>query len=517
MVTANIPLYGIEESVVRNIVIGVTKDIQKLIGISEEIYTQFDPKDNIQKQANMTGEMQSRNNNLQESMEIEFEEQSEPDMELVSNPVMPDSKPIYQDDEVEAKYTTIYQMRKLDIKFKYKTMSKSQAYAVVNRLRIMTANDAHTTKHDLEYFYNIGMFPTNYLVEVNTLKNNTLEVKEELEDYIKEKFDDRVDLTYAMDGDLNKAQISIREAQLEVNGFIEDEVYNINPDYDEDTNMYNIEFTYTVSYEKPISLLMCYSLLVYNQLIDPVFRDFIPKYKKNTRAVRTGRIAPVHEVTEKKDLLEPLSNRRFFSIPELDEPRLPDPIDMIDRMFCVMCIIDRENPRFLFNLKDIPKIKFKTEIFNFLINEGSYVGEFKQSVFYLELYQNRERAYKYKLSIDSDGNVTSDKDLDIRYTYRVMFNVMSDLTRIDIKAKGRIQKMLAAIENARIKDSTVIHKSFTEYYLRLYNVINEKDPDGDKYNKWDVKHRIYNNNELFNTKNVGMYRTIVTRAILEEK
>ena len=518
MVSTNIPLYGIEESVVRNIVIGVTRDIQKLIGVSENIYTQFDPKDNIQKQkSDASGDLQSRNNNLQESIEIQFEEESEPDMELVANPVMPDSKPIYQDDEIDAKYTTIYQMRKLNIQFKYKTMSKSQAYAVANRLRVMTANDAHTTKHDLEYYYNIGMFPTNYLIEVNTLKNNRKEVKEELEDYIGDTFDDRVDLSYTYDADLNKAQIVIREAQLEVNGFIEDEVYNINPEYDEDDNDYTLEFNYTISYEKPISILMNYSLLVYNQLVDPIFRDFIPKYKKRSNAVRTGRIAPVHEIVEKKSLLEPLHNKSFFNIPNIDEPRLPDPIDVLDRMFCVMCIIDHENPTFLFNLKDIPGIRFKKPIYNFLINEGKYVGIFKQSVFYLELFQNNEKAYKYKIMIDIKGNVYSDKPLDISKTYRVMFNVVSDLTRLDPKAKTRIANMLDSIENVGIKDVTVSDRTFADYYLRLYDVINEKDVEDGSYVRHDIRHRIHDNMALFNTKIIAQYRTIITRAILEEK
>lgn len=517
MVSTNIPLYGIEESVVRNVVIGVTRDIQKLIGVSDEIYTQFDPKDNIQKQHNQTGELQSRNNQLQESIEVTFEEESEPEMELVTNTVMPDSKPIFQDDEIEAKFTPIYQMRKLNIQFKYKTMSKSQVYAVANRLRVMTANDAHTTKHDLEYYYNIGMFPTNFLVEVNTLKNNLKENKEELEDYIGDTFDDRVDLSYTHDADLNKAVISIREAQLEVNGYIEDEVYNINPEHDEEYNNYTLEFNYTISYEKPISLLMSYNLLVYNQLIDPIFRDFIPKYKKNTNAVRTGRIAAVHEITEKKNLLEPLHNRAYFNIPNIDEPRLPDPIDVIDRMFCVLCIIDIDNPRFLFNLRDIPGIRFKKEIYNFLINEGKYVGEFKQSVFLLELYQNSERAYKYKLFIDNSGNVMADKDLDIRRTYRVMFNVISDLTRIDPRAKNRIANMLDNVENSRIKDVTVNHRSFVDFYLRLYDVINEKDTEGGKYNYNEIRHKISNNSDLFNTKLVMEYRTIISKAILEEK
>lgn len=523
MLNVKIPLHAIEETVVRPIVISVTEDIKKMLGLATNIYMQISEDDNIRKQVNKLGELRGFNNSKDQQIYLTWEEESEPEFELNTIPVNPEYKPIWEDKELQSKCLTIYHPRKLNIKFKYSTMSKSGIQAVTNNLRLMTSNDAHTRLHDLEYFYNTGNFLTNLLLEINNLKNIRLPNNEKLilEEYINNTFDDRADLTYTPDADLNKAELVIREAQLECNGYITDDVYNIQPTFESDTNQWSIEFNYSLSYDKPIFLNIRYPILVYNSLINKRFRVTTKLRNKAPNAKRTRRMDGIKNALNSNDILKPLYNGEYLTIPKSDIVNLPPSMEIFTRLFSVLCVLNPNDLTELFNIDDLPGLRFKPEIKEFLLtSEYPYVNDFLNSMFYLELYENEDKKVSnVKITLDKNGNLKTNKELDIKKIYRVVFNIVNDLSMLDFKAKARIKSYIKNEIEDNIVDGILTSDTMNIIYYKIFNVNTDLvDPyDITKYAKDDINYNFIESKDKAIMRTKAIHSLIAVREVLDYK
>lgn len=521
MISIKIPLHGLEESAIRPIIVSVIDDLKRNIGVSPDIYLQLTEDDKIKKKVNRLGELRGDNNAKDQWIEAVWEEITEPDMELSKMPINGDFKPIYQDPDVNSKIIPLYHRRRLNIRFKYYTISKSTIQAIANNLRVMTVNDKNTAKHDLEYHYTLGHFVSNLLIEINTLKNlrEPEDKRLELEDYINKTFDDRVDLSYSYDGELYKSELIIKEAQLECVGFIEDDVYNIQPNYDDSLGQWTLEFQYVLTFEKPISLYLEYPILIYNSLIGEYYRTLQKSYKKNYRAQYTGRMLGVNKIIDKQNSLKPLTNDDFLTIPKNDVVKLPRTIRFLNRMFSVLCILNPDDLTELFNINDLPGLRFKEDIKAFLLNsEYPYIGKFLYSMFYIELYENNQKMMNIEVLLDPEGNLRTNKPLNIKKIYRVMFNVVNDLSRLDFNAQKRITKYIQDDIESKTVDGVLVGDPINFIYYNIFNVNTDyiDKYDRRKYATEDIKYGL--KKPLWDTMRTKAYGTIIAmNYLLEEK
>lgn len=437
-------LHGIEETITRNVLITVVSDVKELLGMTHDVYTVFDEKDNVIKKKNRIGDVKGHNTFKEDMFNIEFTETTEEGHEMSLVPFRPDSKHIYHDPDVNTSITPIYLNKKLEVKIKYSNKSKSKIFSLTNKLKIFNSDNSIYRRHELEYHYTIPPFLIKLLAHINNLKNLRIpaENKLALEQYIDSTFDNRVDFSNTLDADITKSQLVIREAQLEVEGYVADDVHGLTPEYDETFNTWYVEFTYGFSYEKPVSLLVQYPILIYNTIIDKEFRTFIDtkaKLRKNAK-VTAGR-GDMVEVTERDNVFNIRDNSYYIRIPKYDNEVLPKPGASMARMFSVMNVLEEHNPNVLFNISHIPKIKFRENALNFLLeSEYPYVGDMFDSLFYIELFKDGKRDYKNKILMDHLGNLTTYENMDIRSIYRVVFNVITDVTMLRPAAAKRFKR-----------------------------------------------------------------------------
>ena len=448
MIAIKADLQGIEETVVRPILITAVKDIKKqILGLTQDIYTFYDNKDNLYKRKTKDGGIIGDNSDRGSYIKIEYTEESEDGNELSLVPARPDFKPIYHDKDVGSSFQPIHHSRKGMIHFTLGSKSKSKIYSLANKIRLYSSSDAMYCLHDFEYFYNIPNFLNKLLLEINDKKNYRIIDGDKLaiEQYIDQTFDDRVDFANALDGDITKSSLVIREKQLDIEGWIEGDLQSIKPEYNDQASEWLLEFDYTFTYEKPVTLLVKYPILVYNSIIHPFFRTLIDtKNKKDSRPIRTKRAQPLTDVTQvEQDIDSSLSIKHpgyYVPIPEYDTTILPKPLNFYARMAVILTIMDETDRTLLFNLDDIPTIKLKDSYKDFLINsERLYVGEEFRSVFHFELWKNNKRDYQNKIILQEDGTLRSTYELDYRYTYRVSINILTDLNLLPIAAKNRLK------------------------------------------------------------------------------
>lgn len=446
MLAARISLHGIEETITRPVIIQVTNDIKRLLSVSQDVYTHFDTRDLTVRKKNKLGEVLGDNTIKDDVMIIEFTEYSTENNELNLAPIRPDYKPIYKDDDIGAVIIPIQHDRRISLSVKYSTKSKSEAYALVNRLKLLTSDDSMFRVHELEYHYVIPLYVANLLQHLNDLKNLREESgnKLDLEEYIDKHFDNRVDFVNPHDGNSNKIDLAIREAQLGVEGWIVDDLHGITPEYDESLGYWNVNFEYQIMYEKPISLLLKWPIMVYNNVIDKEFRNFIKESRHPVTTARyTGRAEDLNKLTQRDTVFYIHSNSYYLHIPQYDRFILPKPPSYYSRMFACLCVVDDEDPTYLFNIHEIPKIEFKPHVIKFLMeSEREHVFKPQASLFYIEIWKDGVKDNTLSPILHEDGTIRTQFPLDIRKTYRVAFSVLTDLNIMYASGKQRYKKFI---------------------------------------------------------------------------
>lgn len=472
MIAAKIDLYGMENTVTRPISIIMAGAVKELMNIAKDVPTVFDGNDPIFRTMDSRGEVKGMNTTLQEQMEVTFTDNPEDGAELNLTHLRPDKQPIFADDSIDACIIPMYQNRKIIMEVKYYNKSQSKIMAIINRLRIYLATDEHYIRRDLEYNYVIPNYVCKLIMKMNELKNNVDIPKIELEDYLVNSCDQRLTLNYPEDGRFENTYLAIREVQCDVQAWLSDDLASINSEEDKDKKMHLITLNFEFYYEKPIGLYLKYPILVYNQFLGKEFIKTVPRYTTpNPKAIRPYGGGAISMFGNPQSALTTLPGMGYLTLPKYDRMNLPDNNRSLVRMLSVLVIVDPLNKRFLFNLYDMDdEIKFTDDIIKFLCeSEGEFVSEFRKSIFYVELYKNKQIDPTNKVKILRNGDVVTTEDMDLRATYRVVFNILIDLDMLTADAKRRIKEYLASIA---VDSKTV--DNISSAYITILNIPENK-------------------------------------------
>jgi len=486
MIKTQLGIYSVEDTVTNPVITAVAQDILKFLGLSSTTYLVLDQKDTLLKTKNKLGTITGQIAAYDEVAKIEFTDESEDGNELSLAIVNPDYTPIYIDKEIRSYCVPIYHKRKISISFKYFTKSQSKANMIVNKLRLTTSNDSMYSMHNLEYSFILNPMFLRLLINIVDLKNkrNTPTEQITLESYINQTFDNRIDFMNTMDGKTFKRDVAIREAQNAVVGFITDDLHNLACEVDEANNMFGVVFNYEFHYEKPVSLLLQYPFLVYNNTIAKEFRDFIKDKEVTTAGIRTRGSIGIMELTERKNkYLNIDKNKYYLAIPKEDVEVLPKPQPNTARVLGIMIKLDENNKKNLLNIKtDIPNVAFKDNVMNYLLtHEIDMISNIGESLFYLELFRNGKKVTNIKLILDKDGNLSTDVDLDLKSIYKVSIGVITDTAVLSKNAKKRLKEYLLN-EYGTIGNT---NGSFVENYVSLLSIPTEQVINNVKTTKYE--------------------------------
>jgi hypothetical protein len=471
MIKARIGLHNIESSVDRPVLIRVVEDVRKFLGFSNSVYYNIDENDLVDKEKNKIGDIESYSSPRTEEIVITHTEDIEEDTELSLVTINPDYQDIYVDNDIGASFRPLHVVKKHIITFKYFNKSKSKVNNLINRLRVKPTSSDWTIIHNLEYSYILPGYLSNLLIEINTLKNTRLVTPVDLNQYINNTFDRRVDMVNPEDGDTKKVDIGIKEKQHNVLGHITSPLGNIKKEYDEEKGSWYVEFEYSFSYETPIQLLAKYPIMIYNNLIDKKYREVLSLTKPTTcsTAVYNKGTAGLMDISKAKisQYLTIPKNSYYKNIPEDDNFVAPKPDPYTVRILSILTIVSDADKTDLFNINDIPNIKFKDTILDFMKTEFQYMSRPYESIFFFELFRNGVKDYKNKIIADADLNLRTEFEMDMKSTYRVMINATVDLNILKPANLKRIEDYVLAVQ-ATLPDSELV--PLVDYFLELLDV-----------------------------------------------
>lgn len=474
-----IMLQGLEETVTRPIQIIVANDIKKLLGLGRDIYIAFDPTDErIAKIKNQLGDIDHDNTTFEEYILLETEESTEEGTELYMTTVKPDTYPIYQDIEIDSYIQAINQRRQLDFTFTYRNKSKSLVHSLANKLKLMTGDDGMYYRHELEYGYNIPPFVIKLLSHFNDLKNKRKRPDRQLSfsDYLARTFDTRLDLGGNLGKAIDNYTLYIREAQVNLEGYISDSVHDIKPEFDENLNHWGISFRYRITFDKPVGLLLNYNMMVWNTPIAKEFRDFQHLENTSNRAIHPRSLRGVNLTTIGHPIWHTRPRKDYLTIP-IEDNRLPNLITprYLTRMFSVLTMVDSNDPTLLFNIDEIPNYRFKKSVHDMLLkSEYKWVGIPCCSIIFISLICGEVEQYENRIIMDAEGNLRTTKPMDVTKTYRVMFSLLNDLDMLNPGSTRRINRFIDDEMDAYREKYKNLRKNNDSLYTKAKEIYNDE-------------------------------------------
>ena len=474
-----IMLQGLEETVTRPIQIIVANDIKKLLGLGRDIYIAFDPTDErISKIKNQLGDIDHDNTTYEEYILLETEESTEEGTELYMTTVKPDTYPIYQDIEIDSYIQAINQRRQLDFTFTYRNKSKSLVHSLANKLKLMTGDDGMYYRHELEYGYNIPPFVIKLLSHFNDLKNKRKRPDRQLSfsDYLARTFDTRLDLGGNLGKTIDNYTLYIREAQVNLEGYISDSVHDIKPEFDDNLNHWGITFRYRITFDKPVGLLLNYNMMVWNTPIAKEFRDFQHIENTSNRAIHPRSLRGVNLTTIGHPIWHTRPRKDYLTIP-MEDNRLPNLITprYLTRMFSVLTMVDSNDPTLLFNIDEIPNYRFKKSVYDMLLkSEYKWVGIPCCSVIFISLICGEVEQYENRIIMDAEGNLRTTKPMDVTKTYRVMFSLLNDLDMLNPGSTRRINRFIDDEMDAYREKYKNLRKNNDSLYTQAKEIYNDE-------------------------------------------
>ena len=474
-----IMLQGLEETVTRPIQIIVANDIKKLLGLGRDIYIAFDPTDErIAKIKNQLGDIDHDNTTFEEYILLETEESTEEGTELYMTTVKPDTYPIYQDIEIDSYIQAINQRRQLDFTFTYRNKSKSLVHSLANKLKLMTGDDGMYYRHELEYGYNIPPFVIKLLSHFNDLKNKRKRPDRQLSfsDYLARTFDTRLDLGGNLGKTIDNYTLYIREAQVNLEGYISDSVHDIKPEFDDNLNHWGITFRYRITFDKPVGLLLNYNMMVWNTPIAKEFRDFQHIENTSNRAIHPRSLRGVNLTTIGHPIWHTRPRKDYLTIP-MEDNRLPNLITprYLTRMFSVLTMVDSNDPTLLFNIDEIPNYRFKKSVYDMLLkSEYKWVGIPCCSVIFISLICGEVEQYENRIIMDAEGNLRTTKPMDVTKTYRVMFSLLNDLDMLNPGSTRRINRFIDDEMDAYREKYKNLRKNNDSLYTQAKEIYNDE-------------------------------------------
>lgn len=428
---------GLEHTVTRPIIITLCKDVMSMLQMDKDTYVQYGDQVLIN---NSTQGRDTISKSLPDRLlSVNVKENPVDGLEVTRVPLKAQTPPFYKDDEVSTKASTVYKDMELNLEIKYKAKSKAHITSLLNRISLMTSDSSHFNRHNLEFSYEIPKTVGTFIGEVFKIKKT---IKTDLveEEYTKECLDmNRIDRINSLSSMMAKSSYVIREAQTEVLGYINGEIYD--KEATEEGNYHSIDLVYTIQYLKPVAMHIEFPIMIYNKPLPTSFTNLDVKPNINAKYFESY-----------KDLESLLTNYSTFGInysgfylthPPQDDFKQPYELSGYQTLMSLLTIVDPNNTdNVMFNINNLGGMKFKDSVVNFMLHDKEVVGEMFGSLFFFALYENEQINYENKLYLDDDGNVKHTLPLDITKTYRVFIFLINDPTMLTSKSKANTIKFL---------------------------------------------------------------------------
>lgn len=473
-------LSGIDETVIFPVFQSVTKDIAKNINLAR---VPIANKDNTLLEKN-NGATTIDKNLHNTYLQVNYQIEPMPEVEAYRVPIHPDSKPFFKDDDARVKMVTSFRSAKINFEINVKSKSKSTISKVIDLLYHRKLDIDTFDKHNIQISYVVPTMAKKLMLEVFNIKKkyNDLELSKYLESCLDKK---QVDLALSLTGNDFKNSLIVKEYQVDVIGEFIGEFDKM--ETDKEDLYYVLPLNYQITIQRPLAVHLVYPYIIYNERLTEAFRD---KYYKPLDVNVRNHEDSLHSLLKRYDSFGISKSGYYLKYPSYDEHQINHKLSSYTTIMTLLAKVELSDPYELFNIKHLPKIKFKESILNIILENRENISKYLKGLFYFNLYVNEDEIKSDCLVLDEEGNLRTTFPMDIKNTYRVGIHLCDNLSSISNSSRYTIKEYI----NKEIYDNQDKIRKLSDFGIESQKVsirINDNKLGEEVYKTEDLFFDIY--------------------------
>ncbi len=472
---SRVSISGVDLSITRTCIVMVIQDLLQALGLNKDVYLYLDDNSLILKSKTENKILQSETDSLSEFVKVNSIEEDISEVDVPRSVLYSKNIPIFLDKELEVDIRPITYKKVITLQFTYGNKDINIIKMLENNLKLIDPSTSGIYYHNLEYSYLLPSFIQSLLEHIHYLKTTTLEKLnlpiQDLPTFIRARSDGRFSYNTTSSKDENKIELSIRERQAGVLGQFETQDFkNVKLEELDDLNAFGINFNYKFTMEFPFAMLVEYPILIHNQRLHKNFFKVI-KIKDTPDHNRYSLDNTYFKMFGSKSTTQ---LQTFYS--HLRLPKIDKELDLVlppgyTKLFTCLLQVDEDNLKELCNINNIYKVTFTKPYLDYLNLNNELVGEKYKSIIYFCLSKGNFYDNNIKVLMDKEGNLTSNKDLDILETYRLHCYFLYDLNMLQNKLEH-----INFLKEEHLKNVDLINNELRDkgFDLTNYRRINTK-------------------------------------------
>jgi len=436
----------VEDSVMRPVVLDVTRRLFEFTGIPKDTRIQFNGYTERAVQAGATiGEDNSGKARLpfESQVTVEVEEEFLEEAQLTTPVFRNENAFIFGDPYIGVFMRPVYAPSELTINFRFRARDRQMASTWRNEIRARVAmmRDEHIFSATYHYLLPVTCFPI--LKHIHELREKVEPYGESWDEYFKKHRSDRVHLVTNLAG--KQDAWAFAETQSRIVGWFDFQGAPEKGSKEDEADTWTIDFSYKFRYEKPTNLAFEYPLVVHNQLISKKFRpttqDFNEIYQASYRSLSSSN----YSYFEAQGTNWAVGHTQGFVVPAYNDFKPNVTLPALRRVYDVMLAQDPKTPLFLFNLNEVGDLKFDDDVLELMKKEAQYIKKPYETVFTLSIYMQGKLMSPDSFRIDKDLNVYLTSEVSYRNRLDARLSILTNYSKLKKEALDRLKEEAEAL------------------------------------------------------------------------
>lgn len=421
------------DSVSRSVQFSVIEHVRRITGLDVNIDRQINPEETDYPQPGSTMESMNQFGGkvsfpYTDKITVSVREEYQQDFTL-TNPVRrPEHQVIFKDSalgvDIYPSYQWVQMNMEIEVRFKDRATAMKWYSGFQRALSQRRAQQTHTVL----YHYPV---PEPFLIilqEIHRLRETQGGYGDALTQYVSQ-FGSK-NLTSIVNQAGNNDTVVVKETQHEIVGNFEFEAAVPKPEPNARDGAHFCQFTYTVWYNKPTSVVMKYPNMIHNQFMPPDMLDFDRGYDRDQLLAASGSLGYEAQQRLLKQTGMSFSSGEGYKglpVPYWDDwlPRYLHPGEVT--IMRILTMMDTQDPTLVLNLQELGDYELDPLLVDFLLEDPESLITPLGSPVRLYLYRGHSPLWGDVLNVSEDLTVRSNDPLNIRELYHVVTTIQYDL------------------------------------------------------------------------------------------
>jgi hypothetical protein len=430
---------GIRDSVIRPVVLDITRQLQEWTGLGALPILFPGDSEVVAQPASTMDESQGFNQVSTRPMwRVNLREEHLTDKLLATAVHQMEFPEYFYDESLMVYLRPVYSPVVLTMEFEYRSTDANNARRWRDEIRSRVSTNRDIRTHIINYHFPIPQEFFPLLEHIWTLRETQAGYGDTFDKYLTDHFTQNVTKIATQIG--TEERWAVAEQQGRVTGQWEFQDLPDEPSKQgNDGEAFRQAFSYKIFFDCPIATAGDYPVLIHNQLIDEKYLMYQPKDDFQTFESRSPRSLTALGAFEVDRLAKP-TIRSGIRLPEFHEfyPRsVPKAtLQVLSALVGVAVNPDGTNNRTIMNFNEIDeKWEFRPEFIAFLKHEYQWLNKYCESFVNVTVYDNHMPLHHSLFHVDADLNVILDFEPDLRRTYYVRLSIVMDPSYLTPRAR----------------------------------------------------------------------------------